>query len=144
MCTGRLKRRKKELTLPGKPVTAFRLFYGERKQFHQHGNQGARAGAAAAQEEDEGDGDLGPRFCVALGKLYAHILQEWPEFKVAEDGGTGHYGETSMKQKWNLRRAHENWLRAYHTTPPPPPPWSAEAKAEIPQPRGGGGRGGQG
>jgi len=66
------------------------------------------------------------------------------EFKAAQGGGTGHYEEIFMKQKWEPRTAHENWLRAYHTTPPPPPPpWSAEAKAEIQQPRGGGGRGGQ-
>ena len=144
VCTGRLKQRKKELTLPEKPVTAFRLFYEERKQYHQHGVQGARAGDAAAQEEDEEEEEDDSRFSGAPGKLHAHILQEWSEFKAAQGGGTGHYGETFMKQKWELRRAHENWLRAYHTTPPPPPPWSAEAKAEIPQPRGGGGRGGQG
>ena len=50
-------------TLLEKHGAALRLLNEERKQFHQHGVQGARAGAAAAQEEDEEDEDLGPRFC---------------------------------------------------------------------------------
>ena len=60
-----------------------------------------------------------------------HILGEWNFFKAAMSGGTGHKGKLAVEQKWNLRRARENWLLAYHTQEPPLPRWTPEAKREL-------------
>ena len=144
VCAQRAKLRLKNTALPEKSKSAYQLFYAARKQYHEHGLSSSAGAAAAAEvadeDEDEGEGAANdPRY--SGNKLHEHILGEWSNFKATKSGGTGHYGELAMEQKWKLRRAHENWLRAYHTQEPPPPPWTPEAKSELTASSSGRGRG---